>query len=493
MTESDLLKLVQNRYLVVGSGPSAVAVCSKLIESGHKPIVFDTGIPQVTNHFEKNSEFKQINEENHVQKNKKWFGGLVPYLQWNESNLFSEKELNVCQSFGFGGFSRVWGGTFDYYDDYVGWPNSTQPITEDFEVINELVGYSKTSSESNQNTSSKKSIKGCSFSDSFYQKIENHEGLRVNKSTVAIEKNLRKKNSCELLGNCITGCAKDSIWFAGNQITEWITKNQIIYFPNFFLQKILGSSNNTKLIFQNKAETITIKNYKRVFIACGPLGTGAILIRSGIKDSIEIKDTATLFFGAFSLKKKAVLESHHSLSQWWVELTGSRNIRAQFYSPSKANLELLLEKYKLLRYFPRLQEAIILRLHPFICYVNSQDSDSLVMEKFENLIVVRQIKNQKQEKTVNRNLRKLSKNLWKAGLFIPTIFLKPTPPGSGFHLGSSMPQGIATDSWGRLSIWQNVHIVDASVLPTLEVGSITPTIMVNAARITREVIKLDSA
>ena len=57
------------------------------------------------------------------------------------------------------------------------------------------------------------------------------------------------------------------------------------------------------------------------------------------------------------------------------------------------------------------------------------------------------------------------------------------------HYGSQFPLNDignpnSTDSFGRLEIFNNVHIIDSSVLPCLEPGPITLTVMANSYRIT---------
>ena len=58
----------------------------------------------------------------------------------------------------------------------------------------------------------------------------------------------------------------------------------------------------------------------------------------------------------------------------------------------------------------------------------------------------------------------------------------------GYHFGSSVPHGEISDSLGQVEGLQHVHIIDASVLPNLLPGSIVPVTMINAVRITREVL-----
>jgi choline dehydrogenase-like flavoprotein len=79
----------------------------------------------------------------------------------------------------------------------------------------------------------------------------------------------------------------------------------------------------------------------------------------------------------------------------------------------------------------------------------------------------------------------LRRRLLFGGVFIPPIGSDFSAPGTGYHFGATLPMGTASDYLGRIQDWKNIHIVDSSVLPFLEVGSITPTVMANAHRIAR--------
>jgi len=61
-------------------------------------------------------------------------------------------------------------------------------------------------------------------------------------------------------------------------------------------------------------------------------------------------------------------------------------------------------------------------------------------------------------------------------------------PGKGNHLGGSFamrrdPGRLDTDTLGRVSGWDRLHIVDASVLPSIPATTITLSVMANAHRI----------
>jgi len=61
-------------------------------------------------------------------------------------------------------------------------------------------------------------------------------------------------------------------------------------------------------------------------------------------------------------------------------------------------------------------------------------------------------------------------------------------PGRGYHTGGSFPMRdrpgpFESDRWGRPQGFERVHVVDASVFPSIPAGPITFSVMANAHRI----------
>jgi len=89
-------------------------------------------------------------------------------------------------------------------------------------------------------------------------------------------------------------------------------------------------------------------------------------------------------------------------------------------------------------------------------------------------------------------LNALLGKLWSERGSMRAIPLSPAlrigKPGRGFHTGGtfpmrSEPRELETDSLGRLHGFSRLHLVDASVFPTLPATTITLSVMANAHRI----------
>jgi choline dehydrogenase-like flavoprotein len=89
---------------------------------------------------------------------------------------------------------------------------------------------------------------------------------------------------------------------------------------------------------------------------------------------------------------------------------------------------------------------------------------------------------------VGRARRSLARIARSAGLVPLTSLSRRGAPGSSFHCGGSFPmrakpQGLESDVLGRPAGLRRVHLVDASVFPSIPATTITFSAMANAHRI----------
>jgi choline dehydrogenase-like flavoprotein len=92
---------------------------------------------------------------------------------------------------------------------------------------------------------------------------------------------------------------------------------------------------------------------------------------------------------------------------------------------------------------------------------------------------------------IRRILRELTGQARALGGLPLAPMLQIAEPGRGFHNGGSFPMraepgDLETDSLGRLRGWRHIHLVDASVLPSIPATTITFSAMANAHRIAWE-------
>ena len=89
---------------------------------------------------------------------------------------------------------------------------------------------------------------------------------------------------------------------------------------------------------------------------------------------------------------------------------------------------------------------------------------------------------------MKRVVRELLKNTRAFGGIVLPALLQVTEPGRGFHSAGSLPMRaqpgeFECDTLGRPFGWSRLHVVDASVLPSMPATTVTFSVMANAHRI----------
>ena len=97
---------VHNRPLIVGSGPSGITAAAVLTHFGQQPVIIDSHrIWEKDTHVD--SELTKLHAKTHM-------GNHFAYYQSEFSTTTYDKGILARQTFGLGGFCRVWGGTIDF-------------------------------------------------------------------------------------------------------------------------------------------------------------------------------------------------------------------------------------------------------------------------------------------------------------------------------------------------------------------------------------------
>lgn len=477
------MKEISTDFLVIGSGASAVGALQALITAKTRPLVVDSGSLQDS---VRDAVAGTSQSPKHSAR-KTWFGSDAVYQQHRNSHLIFPFNYPAVPSNFFGGFTRVWGATVEFWNFEEEWAENQKPNPLDMSAITKLLDPSTTplshDSVALQNQNYNPRIKKI-FSETFENSKK--RGWSCEPSRLAISNSNSKENACRYSSKCITGCPNDSIWYAGKQILNWIEEKKIDFQGGIYVERIISAPDHQIVeAVDSEGNTIQIKA-KRVFLAAGAIATAEIAIKSGVVDLVGIRDTRTIFTAAFSLRKPADLGQAHALSQFWVRDKRGIKFQAQIYASNPELLNRLTSKFKLLAKIPRIATWFNQRLYPVIAYVDERVSPPFsVRKKQTGGIEVFSINSRRHKLVAIYKLLKLSRLLLSAGLFLPIAGTEIGKPGAGFHFGSSFPMGESSSPLGEISGWRGVSIVDSSVLPYLDVGSITPTVMANAHRIAR--------
>ena len=454
-------------HVVVGTGPSAVAAIQVLINHGIVPLVVDVGYTPT-----KHPGFKR-------SKLKTWFGSTETYKQTEYDKSFFSKEIAARPSYGFGGYSRVWGATCDFDQRHTNWSSTCIPSKKDYDLVRSILRPVKFPF---QNDALSKSFQGLTT------RLQ-HLKFEVIDPTLAIETDSYSKNKCEKSGTCLTGCPSDSIWFSGNLIKKWVMSQLIDYRKNIYVKTIKSLKDHVEIsvVVENKIENISAK---KVFLATGPLSTARILVESKVINELVIQDTPTYFIAGLTLSKKYSQEDDNiTLSKFWIRSRVPDQFLLQVYAAGRGNID------RIRNYIPsflgnlNLLETICNFLVPMIVYCKEIPSVKVYSVKNSNTVVFSKLKAAKSGTDLKKLLMEIRFLFLSQMIFIPwhKLFVSRKVLG-GYHFGGSIKHGHLTDDVGQLPNLPNVFIVDASVLPSIAPGSIVATTMANSVRIVRTVI-----
>lgn len=482
--------------LIIGTGASGIAVAAALIAAGHRPIMIDGGLtPDDAALARQRSAIEgeppaRTTDATGSKNNpgeKTWFGSNFASREHDTATLHYGDHVVSRASFAVGGLSRVWGGTFAFFRRSASWPAGTALDEVDIAAVRALVPSSVTNLDHPAGPVEDGAVPGSALSAKAMRAfVRSRASARwhVEPARLAIDSRPDSGERCTALGVCLNGCPRNSIWYAGDQLRRWVADKRVRYVSGFVVERIRETADTVEVL-SSTGERIEAP---RVYVAAGAISTASILVASGILESVTIRDTATAFTAAVSVGRNAARrmdKGHHGLSQWWVRSEDDM-LAAQVYPPDVANAQRVAARVRPLARVPGLLEPVSSRLHPVIAYLDSSFSDPLTVARAGAAISVTGRTSRQSKKVFASYLGALSRVFARAGYLLPVFATEFSAPGTGYHFGASLPHGTATDSLGRLGGSERIHIVDSSVIPELEVGSVTPTVMANAMRIGRQ-------
>ena len=465
--------------VVVGTGPSACGLIAALLERGIRPVVVDSS--QVT---PLSPAAASASVSDYVGF-KTWKGSDAMYWPHPASDINYDPRLRIRVGNYLGGLSRVWGATYDRYGEYRRWPASCIPHAADWDVVTRLMPVAITGLGSPGHEGHHVPLPMASRLSHLWDRFPDSTRFRLQASRLALETRTDQPNHCTLAGQCLVGCPHDSIWWGGATFTRWSSRNEIQLYRGQWAHAFEEDEGVVRLRLKGTSAEETELRARHLFIAAGPISTAALILRSSRTSEVIIRDSMTAFNGLLDLRgTRERLEGYHTLSHLWARSAHDSSFTIQIYPRDASHAE------RLRKSVPRLPKAVAkgvaTRFYPTISYLDSDASGSLKVTRAGTQIQVAP-EATGDRRRMTRELASFGRLAMRHGFLLPALASEIGSPGSGFHIGASFPHGEATDDLGRPQGLHLVHLVDASVLPHLEAGSITPTVMANAARIGRTV------
>ncbi|HVH52112.1 MAG TPA: GMC oxidoreductase [Gaiellaceae bacterium] len=427
------------------------------------------------------------------------FGSLFPYAPTG-AGIRLNGGVGAVPSLAVGGLSTVWGaGILPYAaEDIADWPVSASDLQPHYRAVLDFVplaGARDALAERFPLHVEPAALRVTPQIESLLDDLRSNEVRLHDAGVVAGRARLAVNMSkCDYLGLCLTGCPHGAVYSSAHTLDALAAAGSIVHQAGAVVTRFEETGEGVRLSVRGASEKIAAR---RVFVACGALPTTRLVLASLEHDKpVVICDSA---YFTFPVLRRRLHAPHvgpsiagNTLAQVFVAIddhaVSSRLVHLSVYGFN----DLVLRAVAARAHVPervalRLLQPLLARLFFMQGFFHSDESpgmratllgDELVVEPEPGDVAPR-------ARAVLAKLRSIRAEL---GLDPLRPLLRVWPPGKGFHAGAVFPMRanpgrLETDVLGRLSGFERVHVVDASVLPTVPGGTITLSVMANAHRI----------
>ncbi len=300
---------------------------------------------------------------------------------------------------------------------------------------------------------------------------------------------------CQTCGLCLHGCPWSLIWSARQTCMALQAEPGFTYRADHVVRQVREEGDEVVVTLEDGSDI----RGGRVFLAAGVLESARILLASpGLQGkTLTLKDSQQAFLPMlhhWRAPRWPDVLPYQTLPQLFAELddpsVSRQLIHAQVYTWNEYYARDLKQNYG--RRLPGsgpLLEALARRLIVAQVFLHSDHSHEIALHLSEDgRLRPELIKNLRTEGTMRAALARYGRALRVLGLTSLSFAARFGAPGASFHVGGDLPMSDdpspgESDVLGRPHGATRIHVVDASVLPTIPATTITFSVMANAHRI----------
>jgi choline dehydrogenase-like flavoprotein len=496
---------------IIGSGLSGIAAAAALVKRGYRPTILDAGLRADPEVLELKSRLAAVEPEawkaediaalkrtgpvtsNGIPR-KLHLGSNFAYRDLDSATSASFHRASILRSFAAGGFSNVWGAVIQRLPtrELQCWPIDPCRLDSHYAAVHELM--CRSDSPVQQSCQSRGLL--CDMTKNQTQ-LE-RAGVRFNPAVLAVRtEDDEAGKGCRQCGLCLYGCPYDSIFSAASELRRMVAQGLVHYVPDVLVDRISQGVSCVRIEGRSRSgkDSRTFEG-QAVFLAAGLLESARIVLNSTDRSAIPLRVQQSDIFTIPMLRYRATAGISrarlHTLCQAVVEIDDdavcSHPIQLQLYGYNDLYPQILRRRVGLA------MRAISERLLVGFGYLHSNASSTIWITRAEGDRGKLTLEG-KMNPDIERVGRAVVQKLFKIREYTRAVpiprQLRFDEPGGGHRTGgcfpmSSSPQGVQTDSWGQIRDMKGLHIVDASVLPSLPAGPTAFTAMANAHRIASE-------
>ncbi|MFN5534487.1 MAG: GMC oxidoreductase [Planctomyces sp.] len=526
-------------FIVVGSGPAGVACAMALVEAGLPVTMVDGGesleasISSVVTRMSMQSHADWLEADRQLIQGKvetsargvqlkKLFGSDFPYRSVDQ--ILPNESVGIghlTASLAIGGFSNVWGAAALQYGakELKGWPLDVDDLEPAYKAVSRFMPISSDSDELDslypRSGCAERSLRRSRQAEAIFRLFERDRerfrraGILFGGPRLAVRPHVfeglagAESVGCSYCGQCLFGCPYGCIYSAVHTLERLKKFGNFHHLAGVVIDGFDECGGTVTICGRRVADGERVfLSGKKLFLAAGVVSTTRILLNAiPVYNQTAVMKTSEYFMLPLLTVRNywgGNSDLLHTLSQMFLECVddevSSHNIHMQLYTYSdmfKIALDQMGFGARLLTSLFRRQ--LLGRLLVIQGYLHSDDSSTISMSLGKGG-VLRLVGNQSLRggQVVRRLMATLLRVLPFSGVIPLVPMLKVGLPGEGRHAGGAFPMSatpgpLEVDVSCRPAGLRHVHVVDASVFPTVPAATITLTAMANAYRVGKSV------
>lgn len=524
---------------VIGSGPAGVACASALLERGAQVTMLDAGLELEPDRRRRLADLRSVAFTSWDEASlrvlregvevgtggiplKLAYGSAFPYRDPLEQPLTADG-VHGNASFARGGFSNVWGACILPYrtEDMSGWPITAEDLAPHYRAVLKMMPFSGRHDGLEEHFPLHHDHPGMLASSrqaaGFLHDLEvkgsalSAHGVSFGVARLAVQANLSNgKPGCVYCGKCIYGCPYEFIYNSSHSLDQLLAHRAFTYRAGVVVERLREIEPHVEVSGRALGDHEAFKTLAdRVFLAGGVLSTARIMLASldAFEHPIHAVDNCYFLLPLVRYRSQADApeEPLYTLAQIFMEVldpaVGPHTSHLQVYTYNELfGKEIRRLLGPLDRLLPTgVRRSLLGRLLLIQGYLHSDLSPGIrITLRRESgdqpaTLELAGVENPRTKHALSALRRRLWAERGSMKAFAVSPALRVGEPGRGFHTGGTFPMRpvpgpLEVDLLGRPYGYSRLHLVDASVFPSLPATTITLSVMANAHRIGSAVV-----
>jgi choline dehydrogenase-like flavoprotein len=513
--------------IVIGSGPTGVAAASAIIARGGDVLMVDVGVELEPSRAARRARMGLVEPAQWQRVDLDALttmahessrpGTIRPYgsdflfripaaaSEWREQ----ASSPAVRPSFAKGGLSNGWGASVLPYrdEDLEAWPFRAAELAPHYDAVAAIISLAARRDDladlfPAHRLTDERPLPLSTQAQRLLDRLGRQRtrlaelGVHFGQSRQAVAEGCRR---CAM---CLHGCPYGLIFNAADVVDRLCASRRLTYRPDSYAIRFEENAEGVRLWTRNAKGEVTELRCDRLFVATGVLPTALLVLGSLDRPDypITVKDSLHFFLPmlhGWPADPDPATEPRHTQAQLFLEIVeprvSMRTVHVQVYTHNDSFAPDMRRRFGAFAgVFDPLVGILSRHLIVAQAFLHSDDSPQieLVMRRTGSnaRLEFRRRDNPDTAGAVARARRRLARVARAAGLLPLTPLARVGALGSSFHCGGSFPMrespdSLETDVLGRPAGLRRVHLVDASIFPSIPATTITFAAMANAYRI----------